>query len=62
MSASTSTNTQESIKDLVKNIRADFIYIVDLYRGTELDVLQGEELNKFQEKTEDRLNQIEGKI
>src|SRR5438876_872132 len=56
MSTSTSSNTQESIKDLFKNVRGDFKYIIDLYRGNELDVLQPEELDNLQNKIEDRLN------
>ena len=50
MSTSTSSNTQESIKDLFKNVRGDFKYIIDLYRGNELDVLQPEELDNLQNK------------
>src|SRR5271169_2672180 len=61
MSTLTSTNTQESVEVLFRNVRADFKYLVDCYRGTELDVLQPEELDNLQNKTEDRLNQIEGR-
>src|SRR5271154_6329440 len=61
MSTSTSTNTQESVEVLFRNVRADFKYLVDCYRDTELDVLQPEELDNLQNKTEDRLNQIEGR-
>jgi len=61
ISTSTLTNTQESVKVLFRNVRADFKYLVDCYRGTELDVLQPEELDNLQNKTEDRLNQIEGR-
>src|SRR5271169_3180953 len=61
ISTSTLTNTQESVEVLFRNVRADFKYLVDYYRGNELDVLQPEELNNLQNKTEDRLNQIEGR-
>src|SRR5271170_6604163 len=56
ISTSTSTNTQESVEVLFRNVRADFKYLVDCYRDTELDVLQPEELDNLQNKTEDRLN------
>src|SRR5271154_6509307 len=61
MSTSTLSNTQESVEVLFRNVRADFKYIVDCYKGTELDVLQPEELDNLQNKTEDRLNQIESR-
>src|SRR5271169_3743715 len=61
ISTSTSTNTQESVEVLFRNVRADFKYLIDCYRGTELDVLQPEELDNLQNKTEDQLNQIEGR-
>src|SRR5271154_36485 len=61
MSTLTLTNTQESVEVLFKNVRADFKYLVDCYRGTKLDVLQSEKLDNLQNKTEDRLNQIEGR-
>src|SRR5271169_5056669 len=61
VSTLTSTNTQESVEELFRNVRVDFKYLVDCYRGTELDVLQPEELDNLQNKTEDRLNQIEGR-
>ena len=39
MSTSTLSNTQESVEVLFRNVRADFKYLVDCYRNTELDVL-----------------------
>jgi len=62
MSSSTSTsNTQESLGELFMNIRNDFRYLIDYCRGNEIDVLESKDLDKLQNKTEDRLNQIEGR-
>jgi hypothetical protein len=61
MSTSTASNTQESLEDLFKNVRGDFKYIIDYCRGKEVDALQSNELDDLQNKTEDRLNQIEGR-
>ena len=61
MSTSTSTNTQESVEVLFRNMRVDFKYLIDYCRGNKIDALQFNKLDDLQNKTEDRLNQIEGR-
>ena len=59
MSTSTSTDSQASIEELLIQVRDNFKYLADCYRGTELDVLQPEELNRLQEQTIGKLIRIE---